>query len=122
MKNKKEIYEALLAGETLVNTSSLIKIIMDTDGRIFYSDGDECHVGKLETPTLWKIYTGPKWYENIPDGGVLCWGGSLSTRLISIVGYCHDMDYFIDSLGERWRNATPLTIDEIQVFMNNTPK
>ena len=60
-----------------------------------------------------------EWYENIPDGGVLCWMDyrdgerAAQPRLVLSEG-------FYKNRGST--NYTPLTKQEIQVFMDNSPK
>ena len=116
MKNQREIYEALLAGETLI----------DTDGRIvsFNPNGMLMNIGEkagysFNEPHKWQIYKEPKWYENIPDGGVLCWCSDEG-----IVKFVDNITRFNGNYqgGSAWSKATPLTKQEIQVFMDNAPE
>jgi len=110
MKNQRKIYEALLAGETLIKSYPLIAEKVKLDKRDELIDAD---TGKLVSKTFnnyadWEIYKEPKWYDNTPDGGVLCW----------IKG-----DIFLIYNNSPFANlATPLTKQEIQVFMDNAPE
>jgi hypothetical protein len=64
-----------------------------------------------------------KWYENIPDGGVLCWvtdNGCADERICrNIIRYQKRL--FKDGLNN-WEKARLLTKQEIQVFMDNVPE
>jgi hypothetical protein len=62
-----------------------------------------------------------KWYENIPEGGVLCfcWDKYESDKCVDRVTAYSD-GWFVG--GESWKEATPLTKQEIQVFMDNAPE
>ena len=63
-----------------------------------------------------------KWYENIPDGGVLCW---LNGRINIIIAYNPDpsKEYVFKMDDGQWCiEPKPLTKQEIQVFMDNAPE
>ena len=64
-----------------------------------------------------------KWYENIPDGGVLCWvkdeDGEPFFRINVIFERNGD---FYKSKHLAYHYAKPLTKQEIQVFMDNAPE
>jgi len=62
-----------------------------------------------------------EWYENIPDGGVLCWdivGG------VILVTDLHKGSQVEDNLHKTYmtHNVNPLTKQEIQAFMDNAPE
>jgi len=63
----------------------------------------------------------PKWYENIPPHGVLCWvklaGESCNTRKRPAVVIEYSPPLFYCTNGCQWRYATPLTDDEIKQFL-----
>jgi len=116
MKNQREIYEALLAGEK-VNC-------LDWGAEeyiVFKNDRIEDENGKRYTPEFdcfndWQIYKEPKWYENIPDDGVLCWFGEEVYKSICIVFPVIPNEDFNSA------NYKPLTKQEIQVFLSNAPE
>ena len=129
MNNQREIYEALLAGETL--TSEGVDVFFK-NGELRTSEGIRCTY-TFVYPEDWQIYKEPaKWYENIPDGGVLCvCGTSESIRLIeSFVLKCISPDSAAVPIfrtkdydgGDWWYLCRPATKQEIQVFMENAPE
>ena len=73
MKNQREIYEALLAGETLKLGNQTLKLDEEKGILVVKGEGDISYI--FSTPDEYEIYKEPKWYENIPEGGVLCWIG-----------------------------------------------
>lgn len=123
MKNEKEVCEALLDGETI--------IYLDGDKAKLNEDGiliDPVTGNKREwflIPRHLEIYKKPEWYENIPEGGVLCWcwDDSRSEKMLDIV-YKHSKFGFYNFSADacNWENATPLTKQEIQVFVDNVPE
>jgi hypothetical protein len=67
----------------------------------------------------------PKWWENIPEHGVLCWYGGkyhnlpTESRCIDIiVAYRpeEDLPPFISTAGTRYAKCLPLTNEEIERF------
>ena len=122
MKNQREIYEALLAGETLIdesNNSARLNGLGELINRINRNAPDN-----FLFPNQWQIYKEKKWYENIPDGGVLCWckDGESDKEVTDIVTEQGSANgYFTPNL-KHWIYATPLTLQEIQAFMDNAPE
>ena len=109
MKNQREIYEALLAGETLIHESGN-EVEMN-------KIGDLIPIGCMPTfnhPEDWQIYKEPEWQENIIAPGVLCWHKDGSHKTMCVV--CNK-----DTMGNFIHNFTPLTKQEIQVFKENAP-
>ena len=72
MSNQREIYEALLAGETLISDTQ-IKVKLGIAGNLINANHNSLFATMFARPYEWQIYKEPKWCENIPDGGVLCW-------------------------------------------------
>jgi len=76
----------------------------------------------------WQIYKEPKWYENIPDGGVLCWVSDSPVRYFPnplIVEFYRKSDAvykFYVKKDTKYKYAKPLTKHEIQKVMDNAPK
>lgn len=111
MKNQREIYEALLAGETLYDEHSN-RVKLDDEGRLIAIKGFvESEI--FTYPQQWKIYTKPKWYENIPDGGVLYWNKYGLAESTSMNNSRTHVDV------SQLSSHRPLTKQEIQVFMDN---
>ena len=124
MQNQKEIYEALLADETLINAQFLkIKLV---DGELMQVDKPSKMIEhpNFAWPQVWQIYKEPKWYENIPDGGVLCWcSDGINTYLEKAVKYISSSERLevADGTYRDESKCAPLTKQEIQVFMDNAP-
>ncbi len=125
MKNQREIYEVLLAGETLINAAKFTVRLKDNGDLEYAEDRIYGNVFNAVFKYVedWQIYKEPKWYENIPDGGVLCWVKNREDR--SFYANPHTIRTFSGShyIGyELWLFAKPLTKQEIQVFIDNAPE
>lgn len=63
----------------------------------------------------------PKWYENIPSHGILCWVGhddNEKTLIALITSYYPDAYWPFFRYNENsWKFATPLSNDEIRQFL-----
>ena len=118
MKNQREIYEALLAGETLDNGGFTVQL--GFNGTLLDDEDDKINL-TFSDPSRWKIYKKPKWYENIPDGGVLCWADEIHDMPATIVRFSDADKMFVSGWGARYSRSTPLTKQEIQKFMDNAP-
>lgn len=123
MKNYREIINALLDGEILIDsagfkcrldpvTGELVNMICVGTDAAFPYPGD------------WRIYKEPNlWYENIPEGDVLCYASDdICKMLVPIIAYDPSDEWPFMSVGKRWINAIPLTEKEIQVFKDNAPE
>lgn len=84
-------------------------------GPVFCLDPDELNLEIKKEPT--------KWYENIPDGGVLCSVGTEGQ--IDIIKKSdmnkNDERIFISDI-TYWYLCKPITKEEIQAFMDNAPE
>ncbi len=63
------------------------------------------------------------WYDDIPEGGVLCWvcDGKINEKLaIAIITGKHGQG-FRSATQVNWYHATPLTKEEIKQFMDTCP-
>jgi len=119
MKNQRVIYEALLAGETLTRkeTGYDHKVKLNENGFVIWADAGTAAIKTFDDYGFWQIYKEPKWYENIPDGGVLCWQDYRDgERGLHPVIVRSETDMHDNS------NYSPLTKQEIQVFMDNIPE
>jgi len=123
MNSQREIYEALLTGETLVSAFNNIKVKL-VDGALKDISGKGQDDQTFRAPDNWDIYKEPKWYENIPEGGVLCWccKNVDSAKYLRIIIKKDNNTSFWDNNKEPWGFAIPLTKQEIQVFMDNAPE
>ena len=132
MKNQREIYQALLAGETLIN-KTLFTVKMNKEGMLESSKDESKGYTALfntlfDNPSKWQIYKEPKWHKNIPDGGVLCWvrhhpNDHYWPYPVVVIGFNNSTNrpYTTYEKGN-WYEAKPLTKQEIQVFMDNAPE
>lgn len=65
----------------------------------------------------------PKWYENIPSHGVLCWVHDTieypnsSTSSLAVIRDLSIDGNYMDYLFNEWFYATPLTKEEIKQFL-----
>ena len=120
MNNQREIYEALLAGETLDNGGFTVQL--GFNGTLLDDEDDKINL-TFSDPSRWKIYKKPKWYENIPDGGVLCWcwDSKESCKVVAPVLRQDEYGFKIDS-DDHFQFSSPLTKQEIQVFLSNVPE
>ena len=64
-----------------------------------------------------------KWYDDIPEGGVLCWckDGKSCKEVVDIVTEQGGKNGYYSLNLKHWIYAKPLTKQEIQVFMDNAP-
>ena len=117
MKNQREIYEALLSGETFIGAISGAKYRLNDTGDLICitADGEMSSTNLFIYNESYQIYKEPKWYENIPDDGVLCWHLDDTHRTPSAI-------YNAASMGNCEHMYTPLTKAEIQVFLSNVPE
>lgn len=124
MDNQAECFKALLAGETLIHKESGGRVYFVT-GQLNRSDFNFSYYQDYE------IYKEPKWYDNIPDKGTLCWISSKvadvfpSMAVGLVVKHEPDSNYaakFELKSGARCYSARPLTKQEIQAFMDNAPE
>jgi hypothetical protein len=127
MNSQAEIYAALLAGETLISEFGEMKMKL-VGGKLKCINKKLCDNQTFQAPENWHIYKKPEWYENIPEGGVLCkvWDYAESVYAYEVIKEYRrsESDYFHYFKGENanWKNAQPLTKQEIQVFLNNVPE
>lgn len=122
MNNQREIYEALLAGETLVDSTD-IRLRINDAGVLINAKTGMPYSWLSGNPDNWQIHKEEKWYENIPDGGVLCKDCNANTMVIN--EYSPELAYnnhFKAEDGKWYQEATPLNKQEISVFMDNAPE
>lgn len=90
MKNQKEIYEALLAGETLI-MDKIFKVKLE-NGELYNPDTFDGAEYSFCFPDRWQIYKKPKWYENIPEDG--------TANAAFIVRACNNHEKLLSALKE----------------------
>jgi hypothetical protein len=63
----------------------------------------------------------PKWYDNIPEQGILCWVKEEEedeAKLTTIIEYHrYESKYTFESLDDYWKHATPVTLEEIANYI-----
>ena len=116
MKTTQECWQALIDGEALKNNSGVTAYLVD--GMVFGG-------WNFKRPELWSIYTTPKWYENIPEVGVLCWCWDINKERVSmrvVINYVPLTPYPFKVRSNEYQNAEPLTKQEIQQLLDNAPE
>jgi len=117
-KTTADIYKALLEGKKIAS----MDIYLDSS-YVYLKNGDlvndkDHHVTwGFSSPESWQEYIEPKWYDNIPEQGILCWVWNTKTeRTIRILKYYYaetQYPYMVDG-GYGWEYATPLTREEAE--------
>lgn len=124
MENINEIYKALLDGKKITHIRWMRReYIHIVDGMVLEEEGDP-YFSFFDDCEHWELYKEPQWYDNIPEGGVLCKNeinGPRGWEYILVTDYYQgDVAAFVSNIGYVG-NVTPLTKEEIQVFMDNVP-
>ncbi len=117
MKNYEAIIDALKAGNTLIMDNKF-KVILK-DGALYDPNNLEGADYSFCFPDRWQIHKEPKWYENIPDGGVLC--RTKDNYTVIVTSYKEDRERPYIALKSREYSVIPLTKTEIQIYMDNAP-
>jgi hypothetical protein len=73
----------------------------------------DCHYA-FSPFSKWSIYEEPKWYDNIPECGVLC--KTIHGTFALIKGRCSNGTY-IGYNGNIWINVEPLTKEEVMQYI-----
>jgi hypothetical protein len=97
---------------------------LNHDGNLIWENNLESLVIDLENS---EIYHEPKWYENIPEQGVLCWVSDIymdTKKMIYLVNKYNEANEFKFSYGNAscWRYATPLTKAEALQYIMEPQK
>lgn len=110
-----ELQAALQAGHHIKHTAFSGSVFLK-DGvptRLLLGRETKAEYGFI-TPELWRIYIPPKWYDNIPEQGILCRVyASVDTPLAAAVIIAKYEDAYVDSIGLYWDEAIPMTQEEI---------
>ena len=123
-KTTADIYKALLEGKKItshyLSTSSCY--IYLKNGTLV-NDAD-CDVAwGLSSPESWQEYVEPRWYDNIPALGILCWvwDHDLPKEYVSLIHKkVKDLmgkEVFYETDTCFWDNAIPLTPEEVEGFI-----
>ena len=120
MKNKGEIYAALLHGKIIINDGVFKAKLDDKENLISVDTGRICDAS-FSSPQYWEIYEEPKWYENIPKGGILC---KFKNNIIVLIFSYDTTTHKVSSAATNFSVdiLTPITSQEIQVFKDNVPE
>lgn len=108
-KNHKEMWEHLLNG-------GRICLVSKPSVHVKMENGSVNTPYNIGAPAFWMPYEEPKWYENIPERGILCRvhngpKGRKATRLV--MAYKGDALFkHVDDYENRWEFAEPLTFEE----------
>jgi hypothetical protein len=115
---RQEVFQALADGKDIEVARAKERIPYSSIDTGYYSAMHPKHFSNYE----WRIKPEPpKWYENIPEHGVLCWVGDNkpfveSTKIVNIIKM-REVNQFISIRGARWNYALPLTNEEIKQFL-----
>lgn len=112
-KSQAGMWIHLLAGKKIRCVEDMQVYELEEDGNLH-----TCYNPNM--PGIWEPYEEPKWYENIPQQGILCWGNNgtdtSDREVVLIVEYKPDClfspEYKYRTLTHGWKEATPLTFEE----------
>ena len=114
-----EIAKAMIDGEVFYSADGDYyyewngKSFTDSDGDCFYVFG---HFYR-------RVETEVKWYDDIPEGGVLCWvWDTYQVRWEIDIIKEYNGSQFIGHTDTEWDQAKPLTKSEINTFIGNAPE
>lgn len=122
-KNQGTIYQALLDGKALRSDKVVVKLIDDVLCSKVINSNHGCfehsYAYSFGSPDDWSIYEEPKWDDNIPKCGVLCWvSNSTSVKKTIRLIIAKTIDGYL-SHGGGWDNAEPLTKEEVMQYIWN---
>lgn len=120
MNTTEECYQALLDKEWVAQIDSPYRVHL-VDGALVNKDGETAYED-FRCPKNWKIYEPPKWYENIPEGGVLA--KTTVGLVVEIVSKSPTLYCLMSKCGAPWEisELTTCTKAEIQVWLDNAPE
>ena len=114
---RQEVFQALADGKEVE-----LKALIWEDFEGIFNNFDALEL-KFFNEYEWRIKPEPpKWYENIPEHGVLCWINDIDPQHRNLISIITDYDsnsklrFRRKNLGG-WQYATPLTDDEIKQFL-----
>lgn len=117
-KSQAEIYKHLLDGGKLksIRFNSCI-VFLNKEG-VLVNQNNTIVETNFKHPESWETYIDPRWYENIPENGVLCWvsdeseTSQLQVDRIVTVNKISSIE-FVDNFGEPWKYATPVKPEDL---------
>lgn len=128
MKNSKEMMQALIKGETLINEDN--DEIYLINGTLFVGLF-QSNYSQFTRPENWKIkQPEPEWYEKENAVGTLCefWDYDHTRKIIdtfTTTGICNGELSFMPGdtyLSGMYKNARQLTKAEVQIFKDKAPE
>ena len=127
--NKHEILQALLDGKKLQHLTWDVGkyIFMDKMGDIRASFTCPWGLDQVLSRAYWYVYKEPKWYEDIPGKGILCWVSddeirdsdkNLKDTFLSIVNYHFPgEEYPFGTSGIEWKYAEPWKTEDFEGYV-----
>lgn len=114
LKSKKEAALALINGRVFVHKGYQIKFSEDTGANPFRSDAG--YLGnRWDEFKHWQEEKEIPWYEDIPEGGAICWvwdDNKLRKRVDLICKYNKKEHYKFRGWSDKWANAEPVKPEE----------
>lgn len=104
--------------EGSLSTFNIHGEVVFTDTPWFFTNPEDWSIGFIQIKPEPKPE--PKWYDNIPEQGVLCWCKNLEDSeptLCAIVGYIPEDTYKFQSNVINWKYAEPATLDELTKYV-----
>ena len=122
---QQEIWEYLIKeGEVISNTGVRFKLINgEVHTLLVTSDRYQAGGASFSHVSKYKPYIQPKWYDNIPKQGILCWVWDTldGTKDVGIIHAIKEDDKSIRYLDNHnqylWEYAVPITEEEIMKYI-----
>jgi hypothetical protein len=115
MSTTKEKIEHLLNGGGLKNGAGIKSL--DEKGNLVWKTGN---ISNLIDFREVEIHHEPKWYENIPEQGVLCWVSDVignKTNIHLITKYIQMNEFPYVTKNSCYKYATPLMLEEAEQYI-----
>ena len=118
IKSRQDAIERLIKGEIFYCGESYWKIYYDinriNEGKSPFRCKDDPLQYALHSYLDWKVEEEVKWYEDIPEKGVLCWVGCRADNRVTLIKRFVESDgYQFKSETGNYYNAIPLTREEV---------
>lgn len=117
--SRQEVFQALADGKEVELTNKVREEWIS----LVYGCYDALHTGCFNN-YKWRIKPEPpKWYDNIPKQGVLCWVSNTveypnrANSSLTIIKALDINGDYVDYLSHFWSDAIPLTNEEIKQFL-----
>jgi hypothetical protein len=116
MSTDKEKMQHLIDGGRLIYQG--VKKHLDSDGKLIAEYGEPIALFLISEN---EIYHEPKWYDNIPGEGVLCWVSDTyqsEYKIVCLINkYIKEREFKFCSMFSSWTYATPITIEEANKYI-----